>query len=309
MNRAFILVGGLAAVLATAAVGKQTTEATTAAAQPSPTDDQAIRLLDDRFAKAYNAGDAKAVAALFVANGEIVNQAGEAVQGQKSIVRVFSRFFQAHPKSKIVVSIESIRLLNATTAVDVGTSTVTAPSGQTIEQNRYVVVYSKQDNEWKMAIARDLPNEQSLPTKEIKDLQWLIGNWADETPGATVVTSYRSADGGRSILSNFRVQIGGRSAMTGTERIAWDPQAGKLRSWTHDSKGGYAEGTWTRNGDRWVVKRNGMTADGLRASSTNTLTRVTKDRMIWQSSDRVVGGKTLPNIDPFVVVREAPTPQ
>ena len=309
MNKTLIFVSIIALLLTAVALGGQTAVSMTAPAQPAQADDQPIRFLGDAFVKAYNAGDAKAVAALFVANGEIMNQARESVQGQKAIEDVFSRCFQNHPKSKIAVSIESIRLLNPTTAVEDGTSTVTLPSGQVIERNRYMVVHAKQGNAWKMATARDLPSEPSSPTKEIKDLQWLTGNWVDESPGATVLTSYRSADGGRSILSNFRVQIGGKSAVTGTERIAWDPHAGKLRSWARDSEGGSAEGTWTRNGDQWVVTRNGMTPDGLRASSTNVLTRVTKDRMIWQASDRVVGGKIMPNIDPFIVVRKAPTPK
>ena len=108
---------------------------------------------------------------------------------------------------------------NPTTAVEDGTSTVTAPSGQVIEQNRYMVVYAKQDGAWRMATARDLPGEQASSAAELKDLQWLIGNWVDETPGATVTTSYRSADDGRSILGEFHVQIGGK---TGHDRHAAD---------------------------------------------------------------------------------------
>jgi len=309
MNKTLIFVSVIAAILTAAAVGGQTTVSSTAPAQPSQTDDQPIRLLADAFVKAYNAGDAKAVAALFVTNGEIVNQARESVQGQKAIEHVFGECFQSHPKSKIAVSIESIRLLNPTTAVEDGISTVTAPSGQVVEQNRYMVVYAKQDGAWRMATARDLPGEQASPAEELKDLQWLTGNWVDETPGATVVTSYRPADDGHSILSDFHVQIGGKPAMTGTQRIGWDPHAGKLHSWVHDSEGGFAEGVWTRNGDQWVVKMNGVTHDGHVASSTNILTHVGKDRMTWQSRDRVVGDEIMPNVEPIVVVRKAPTPQ
>ena len=76
----------------------------------------------------------------------------------------------------------------------------------------------------------------------------------------------------------------------------------------HDSEGGFAEGVWTRNGDQWVVKMNGVTHDGHPASSTNILTHVAKDRMTWQSRDRVVGDEIMPNVEPIVVVRKAPTP-
>jgi uncharacterized protein (TIGR02246 family) len=249
------------------------------------------------------------VAALFVANGEIVSQARESVQGQKAIEQVFGRCFQNHPKSKINVSIESIRLLSPTTAVEDGTSIVTAPSGQAIEKNRYLVVYVKQDGTWRMASARDLPNQQASSSEELKGIQWLTGNWVDETPGTTVSTSYRPAEDGRAILSEFHVQIGGKLAMTGTQRIGWDSRTGKLHSWVHDSEGGFAEGVWTRNGNQWVVKMNGVTHDGQPASATNVLTHAGKDRMTWQSRDRIVGDEVIPNIEPIVVVRKAPTPQ
>jgi uncharacterized protein (TIGR02246 family) len=308
MKRVSFLAGGLAVVLTTAAVAAQTAKVAMPA-KASSTDEEAIRLLADAFAKAYNAGDAKAVAGLFVADGEIVNQARESRQGQGAIERAFNEFFRTHPKAQIAVSIESVRLLSPTTAVEDGVSTVKAPSGRTIERNRYMVVHAKQNGAWKMATARDLPGQPASSAEELRDLQWLIGTWIDETPGATVTTSYRSSDDGRSIISDFRVQIGGKPAMTGTQRIGWDPSTGKLHSWAHDSEGGFAEGTWTGDGNRWIVKLNGVTRDGRAASSTNILTRVAKDRMTWQSRDRVVGDEIAPNVAPFVVVREAPTPE
>lgn len=308
MNRIFILASGLAAILAIGAIDAPTPQSTNAPSQASASDDQAIRLLAESFVKAYNVGNAKTIAAMFVANGEIVNAARESVQGQKAIEIAFGQCFKNHPKSKIATTIESIRLLNPTTAVEDGTSTVTVPSGQVIEQNRYMVVYAKQDGAWRMATVRDLPGQPASAAAELKDLQWLNGEWVDETPGTTVTTSYRPADDGRAIQSEFRVRVAGKPVMTGTQRIGWDAHAGKLRSWVHDSEGGFAEGTWTRNGDQWIVKMNGVTHDGRVATSTNILTHVGQDRMTWQSRDRVVGGEVMPNVEPIVVVRKAPTP-
>jgi uncharacterized protein (TIGR02246 family) len=309
MHKTLVPAVALAVLFATAALGDEATKQSTPPAQAPSADEQAVRLLADAFVKAYNAGDAKAVAALFVADGEIVNEARESRQGQAEIERAFGEFFQSHPKAKIAVSIESVRVLSPTTAVEDGDSTVTSPSGQTIERNRYMVVYAKQDGAWKMATARDLPGEPASSAEELKDLQWLIGDWVDETSGATVVTSYRSAEDGRAILSDFHVRVAGKPAMTGTQRIAWDPSTRKLHSWVHDSEGGFAEGVWTRDGKRWIVKVNGVSHDGRVASSTNVLTHVGKDRMTWQSRDRVVGDELMPNVDPVVVVRKAPSPQ
>ena len=136
----------------------------------------------------------------------------------------------------------------------------------------------------------------------------MIGEWVDESPEALVVTSYRWTDNQCYILSEFKVQIEGRPVMTGTQRIGWDPLAKTIRSWVFDSEGGFGEGTWTREGNQWIVKRTGVTRDGKFASSTNIFTRVSKDRMTWQSRDRIVGGEKTPDIAEFPITRKPPAP-
>ena len=131
---------------------------------------------------------------------------------------------------------------------------------------------------------------------------------SNESPDALVLTSYRWGDDQRSILSEFKVQIGGRPAMTGTQRIAWDPLGKTIHSWVFDSAGGSAEGVWTRDGKRWIVKMSGVTHDGKPATATNVLTRVAKGRMTWQLRDRIVGGDLMPNVEEITIVRKPPKP-
>ncbi len=280
-----------------------------APAQSRDVDEKAIRLAAEAFAKAYNAGDAKTLAALFAADGEIVNEEGENIQGQAAIERVFATILQTHPKSQIEVSVQSVRFVGSSVAIEDGRTTVTHQLGEAAEHNRYTVVHVKQDGAWRMASARDLPDEEGSAAEELEQLAWLIGDWVDESPDALVITSYRWADDHRVILSEFKVQIGGRPAMTGTQRIGWDPLAKTLHSWAFDTEGGYAEGVWTRSGNQWIVKMTGVTRDGKPASATNITTRVAKDRMTWQSRDRVVGGETQPNIEELPIVRKPPQPQ
>jgi uncharacterized protein (TIGR02246 family) len=271
-------------------------------------DETAIRQVVDMFAKAYNGGDAKAIAALFLPEGEIVNEQGDVSQGREAIERVFGEVFKAHAKSEIKVSIQSLRFLGPSVAMEDGVTTVIHEPGQPAERSRYTVVHVKQDGAWRMASARDLPDEAASAEEELKQLQWLIGDWVDESPSAMVVTSYRWGEGRRSLLSEFKVQIGGRPEMTGTQRIAWDPLLKKVRSWTFDSAGGFAEGVWTRDGDQWTVKSTGITPDGKPASATNVVTRTAKDRMTLRSRDRVVGGEKTPDIEEIPIVRKPPKP-
>jgi uncharacterized protein (TIGR02246 family) len=299
------MAGALVAILAAAATAQQTTEAGRTA---RPDDEKAIRHAADAFAKAYNAEDAKTIAAMFDPDGEIVNEAGEFIRGRDDIERTFADIFKRNPKSQMQIDVESIRFIGPATAIEDGMTSVTHSTGLKTERNRYTVVHIKQDGVWRMASARDLPEEPATAEEELKQLEWLIGHWVDESREAVVVTSYSWADDHRAIVSQYKIQVGGKPTMTGTQRIGWDPAAKKIRSWTFDSEGGSAEGVWTRNGDQWIVKLTGVTRDGKQATTTNVLTRTAKHRATWQSRDRVVGDELVPNAKEIVVVKVPPKP-
>ena len=283
----------------------------TAAPVPDPAhlqEEKAIRGAAEAFAKAYNAGDAKMIARLFVADGEIVDQEGQSTQGREGIEQVFAEIFKDHPKTHMDLAIESIRFIGSDLAVEEGVATVTHDPEEPVQHSPYSVVHAKHGGEWLTASARDLPDDVLTPEEQLKQLQWMIGEWVDESPEALVLTSYRWTDNQCFILSEFKVQIGGRPVMTGTQRIGWDPLAKKIRSWVFDSEGGFGEGVWTREGNQWIVKRTGVTRDGKVASATNIITRVSRDRMTWQQRDRVVGGEKTPDIEKISIARKPPPP-
>jgi uncharacterized protein (TIGR02246 family) len=273
------------------------------------TDEQAIRAVAAAAVNTYNAHDAAALAALFTREAEIVNEDGTAFQGREAIERTFARIFQEHPESRMEVSIKSIRFASPAVATEDGRTTVTHRANEPAEHNRYTVVHVKQDGKWLMASARDLPDEESTAEDDLKQLDWLVGEWVDESPDALIRTSYRWADNRRFLLSEFTIEIGGRSAMNGSQRIGWDRSAKTLRSWVFDSEGGFAEGVWARNGSQWIAKMTGVTSDGKTASSTNVITRISKDRATWQSRDRIVGGKVAPDVEAIPIVRKPPLPK
>ena len=93
--------------------------------QSRANDEQAIRLEGAAYAKAANAHDAKALAALFVPAGEIVNQEGHAVQGRQAIEETFAACFAANPSLQISVSTQSIRFVTPSVAIEDGDSRIT----------------------------------------------------------------------------------------------------------------------------------------------------------------------------------------
>jgi uncharacterized protein (TIGR02246 family) len=293
-----------------AAAAEPAAAAAASAAAPGATgQEKAIRGVAAAFVKAYNAGDAKALAALFTPNAEIVDEDGNAHQGRDAIEEVFAGIFKESPAGRIEISIGSIRFVSPTAAIEDGTSEVTRGPDQPAQRSRYTAVHVKQLGTWERASARDLSDETASAEEQLKPLDWLVGDWVDESPEALVVTSYRWTDNRCFLLGEFTVKLEGRPAMTGSQRIGWDPLARTIRSWVFDSEGGFGEGVWTRDGQGWSVKMTGVTREGKPGSSTNVTTRVSKDRMSWESRDRVVGGEAQPDVGPIPIVRKPPKPK
>jgi uncharacterized protein (TIGR02246 family) len=294
---------------AAVAIPARAAEQTTAPSPAQSPDEQAIRRVIEAFATAYNAGDAATLAALFTPTAEIVDSDGHRSEGRAAIEKVFAGIFQAHPKSRIQFAVDSIRFVSPTVAMEDGVAVVTDAEGQFLERTRYTTVHMKDEGEWRMASARDLAEGPSADGEPLKQLEWLIGDWVDESPDSLVVTSYRWADNHHFILNEFKVQIKGRPAMTGSQRIGWDPLTKQIRSWAFDSEGGFGEGLWTRDANRWIVKATAVTHEGHNVSATNVMTQLGSDRMKWQSRDRTLGGQSLPDVGPIHIARKPPEPR
>lgn len=306
----------LAGVWATAAETKRAVTETkiaaksTASSETRPADEKEIRQVVDMFVKSYNNHGAQAIAGLFAAEGTLTDEDGNISKGRKAIEDVFAGIFKAHPTTKIENTIESIRFVGPNEAIETGVTTVTHDKDTPAEESRYQVVHVKEDGKWQMAAATDLPEEdQWSGEEELNKLESLIGQWVDENPDALVLTSYEWTDNHRFILGQFAVQVAGKPAMTGTHRIGWDPLKKTIHSWVFDSEGSFAEGVWTHDGEKWEVKMTGTTRGGKPASATQIITPVNKNRMTFQTVDRMVGDKKLPDSEQYVIVRRPPTPK
>ncbi len=271
-------------------------------------DEQALRQLIDAFTKSYNAGDAKALAAMFTVDGEIVEQSGETIHGRAAIEEFFAAEFEQHPKSKMEDAVDSLRFLGPIAAVEEGVTTITAEPGEPAESGHYAVIYVKQDGKWLIASDRDLPDDEATGQSELEQLGWLEGSWIDESSEGLVKTRYEWADNHHFLLGHFTVHIAGKPVLNGTQRIGWDPLAKKIRSWVFDSEGGFGESYWTRQGQQWIVKLTGVSRDGQHGSSTSLYTRLGPDRFSFQSHDRVHGDDVTDDSRTITVVREPPKP-
>jgi uncharacterized protein (TIGR02246 family) len=271
-------------------------------------DEAAIRANIDAFEKAYNAGDAKAVAALFTSDGRIIDKEGDVTDGREAIAEDFAELFKEYPKKQIEIFVESIRFLGPDLAMEVGMTKETLAPGEPPEIDRYTVLHVKRDGKWQMALARDEEGPPPSAHEQLKPLAWLVGEWMDDGGSTVVWSACRWSNDGNFLLQDFRLQVNGRDAMTVSQRIGWDPVAKQIRSWVFDSEGGFGESVWTQDDDAWIIRATGVRPDGTTAAATNHLSRSGADGYIWRSTDRVIAGETQPDTE-IKVVRKPPDPK
>ena len=274
-------------------------------------DEVAIRLTGETYVKAFCDADAKSVAAHFTSDAEYIDEDGTVYQGREAITDAMTALFKQNNDCQIEINIDSIRFISPEVAIEDGTTTFTTSGDDEIDivLSGYTAIHVKSNGKWLTASVREhTPRNRRQHRTKRQQLSWLQGDWVDEGDDTLVFFSCKTADGGNFLLREFKIHIAGQEAMSGTQRIGWDPLTGKLKSWVFDSEGGYSEGFWHRDDERWILKSYGVTADGEPASSTTIYTLVNDDTMTWQSVDHEIGGVELPDSDPVTIVRRAPAP-
>ncbi len=153
---------------------------------------------------------------------------------------------------------------------------------------------------------RDERAHDLSPHDRLKELEWLVGDWVNESQSAIVSTSCNWAKGGNFLDREFTMKTQGQPVISGTQRIGWDPLKRQFKTWIFDSEGGHGEGYFTHIGNQWLIKVEGVGREGHPVTATNIITRLGKDRMSWQLTERTVGGSAVPGVDEFTIVRKPP---
>jgi uncharacterized protein (TIGR02246 family) len=200
-------------------------------------DEAAIQANIDQFAKAFNTGDAKAIAGLFSPGGQVESKDGLIAQGREEIAKVFEQMFKEDGKIKIEVSVEAIRFIDTDLAVETGTTKTTSPLEDTPDYDRYTCVHVKRDGKWQMSLARDEEGAEPTAQERLQSLAWLVGDWIDESPEATVMTSCKWSEDKHFLMQDIQVKTGGKPVMMIQQRIGWDPLQKCIHSWVFDSVG------------------------------------------------------------------------
>ena len=131
----------------------------------------------------------------------------------------------------------------------------------------------------------------------------MLGEWVNESDDGIVKTNCKWSDNGNFLLREFDVKVEGRISLRGTQRIGWDAQRKQFRMWVFDDRGGFAEGLLSRDGERWITRASGVRSDGQSVSVTTAIMPMGKDRILWETLERTVGGEAVPGTDQYYLVR------
>lgn len=270
-------------------------------------DEAALRQSAEKFVELFNAHNAEGISQLYAEAARHEEASGEVMEGRAEIREAYTAAFEETPKAAVSLTIDSLKLLAPTVAVEQGSSEY-FPDGKTLtSRSKYIVVHLKEGSTWKMASVRSLDEELVSNYQHLRQLEWLVGAWIDEAPDAVIETHCTWDAKKNYLLLDYSIRRQGESAISGTQRIGWDAQAKQIRGWLFDEDGGFGESRWTADEEGWLVKVTGVSHDGKNASATRRFTLRKADQIELVTTDRVIDGQRVPDVA-VLMVRKAPRP-
>lgn len=257
----------------------------------------AVQANDRAYEAAYAKSDIKALADFFAEDAEFTTEEGRAYSGREAIAGILRAGLMANRGSKLAIATDTVRVLAPETVLQKGSTTVTDKSGET-SSALFTAIHIKKDGKWKINQLIESPVPETTPGDRLAELAWLVGQWeeSDKANDLTIHSLYAWARGRNFLTRTITVKRADEVTHEGWQIIGWDPLAERLRSWTFDGEGGYAEGYFTRDGDRWLLRETGVAPDGSRTAADNTITKLSADRLSWQSDNRTIDGDPQPSI-------------
>jgi uncharacterized protein (TIGR02246 family) len=268
-------------------------------ATSAATNDQGIRKAVVSYTEAFNKGSVDGILAYWTADAEYIDELGQSTKGGDALAALFKKAFSENLGVKIQIQTTAIRFVNADVAMHEGAATLTQSNGES-NSNPFTAIWVRKDGNWLLNLVRELPAPDAVtkdgPTSGLKNLAWLVGEWSHEDPElkTTIVAGWMT--GQRFLKLEYSVRKKNDEVLALTQIVGWDPTTERLRSWVFDSRGGFGEGSWSRDGQTWTVDIAGVTANGLHGSGTNKWTFVDERTFVFHALDRNLDGQPLPDI-------------
>jgi uncharacterized protein (TIGR02246 family) len=201
-----------------------------------------IRTSSEQIANAFNTGKVDDLSAMFLAKGELIDEFGNVYAGEQEIKSVLVALFTRYPGATVAFNVESIRIAGPV-AIEEGTRTISSKDNTESTPLRYLMVWAKTDNGWKIASQRDFSNDAAPTSNDyLQPISWLEGDWINEGVDGKVAITFNWSEDKNYLLGEFNIESNGAVPRKSSQRIGWDANAGKIRSWLFDPDGGFSEG-------------------------------------------------------------------
>jgi uncharacterized protein (TIGR02246 family) len=267
---------------------------------PAAGGEQAVRKAVAAYVEALNKGDLDGLMAWVAPDADLIDESGKTTRGRDALRAHFKTTLADLKGYKVTDKVYSVKFLRPEVALVDGAQEYTAADG-TRDSNRFAVVWVKSGDRWLISSARDLPAEvegaPSLTYPQLKAFEWLIGDWVDAGGKGAVQIKCRWAPNKSFVLMDYEVKNEGAEPLLVRQRVGWDPVNNRVRSWVFDSTGGFGEGYWQRDGNKWVVGASAILADGGTGGSTNIYEFKDENTFLYRSVDREIDGQPMADVE------------
>jgi uncharacterized protein (TIGR02246 family) len=288
------------------AQGAAPVDAVKSATSASPAEQEAAKAIhptSQAFLDAFKRRDSKAIANLWTAEGDYLDEQGQRLHGRAAIEKEYASLFAVHPDAEIRIASERVYLVAPGVAVEDGTIVLTPSPHVPPLVSRFTSVYLKQGDAWKLSNVRETRFNTPAQPQHVEQLGWLVGTWEAKQDSKSMLIRCRWLAEHSFLERRFELTDGEQKIASGLQIVGWDPSAERITSWTFSSDGGHSLGAWTHLDDGWQEETIGVLADGIRTRALNLLRRKDKNTLVWSSVDRMVGDARLPDMDEITLTR------
>jgi ketosteroid isomerase-like protein len=266
-------------------------------------DVQIGKSLDD-FVAAFNEKNAEKLAACWTETATHTDrETGERTEGRAAIQADFTKIFAAQPSIKLSAALTRTKLITADVAHVEGLSTVIGGEGVPVE-SVFTAIMTRSGEKWLFdSIEETAAPVPATPADALQQLEWLIGEWTDETGDVKVRTTFRWSANRAFLLRSFVAESADGSGLEGTQVIGWDANLQQIRSWTFNSDGSFGSSTWSKNENSWLAKSSQTSPNGDISSGTYVLEQVDENSFTLQLIGHEINGDAQPVAPAATVTR------
>lgn len=264
---------------------------------------QLAKSLDD-FVSAFNEKNAEKLASCWTETATHTDrETGERTEGRAAIQADFKKIFAAQPGIKLSATMTRFRLVTADVAQIEGQTTVIGGDGLPVE-SVFTGILTRSGDKWLFdSIEETAAPVPATPADALQQLEWLIGEWTDESSDIKVRTTFRWSANRAFLLRSFVAESSDGSTLEGTQVIGWDAGLQQIRSWTFNSDGSFGSSIWSKNGNSWMAKSSQTSANGDNSSGTYVMDQIDENSFTLQLIGHEINGDPQPAAPAATITR------